>query len=182
MLWCEITSQRNQRMKSVFSAFPLLDNWLAYEPLARYIKLRVAHAPGMSGTFSPPQGVSDPDVHPGTRVTHVPWCMPGSQTMIFYSVAGKRFPAFPAHAQCAFLRSKRSMKRFITCTHYWRIESHLFLWIWDGNWKPSPKPRNCHHLTRLWLLRKPKWVECIMTWSLIRGPLIPALHILHILL
>ena len=77
---------------------------------------------------------------------------------------------------------KRSMKRFITCTHYWRIESHLFLWIWDGNWKPSPIPRNCHHLTRLWLLRKPKWVECIMTWSLIRGPLIPALHILHILL
>ena len=28
-------------------------------PLARYVKLRVAHAPGMSGKFSPPPRVSD---------------------------------------------------------------------------------------------------------------------------
>ena len=49
-------------------------------PLARYVKLRVAHAPGMSGTFSPSQRVSDPDMHHGTCVTHVPWCMPGSLT------------------------------------------------------------------------------------------------------
>ena len=28
--------------------------------------------------FSRPQGVSDPDMHHGTRVTHVPWCMLGS--------------------------------------------------------------------------------------------------------
>ena len=47
-------------------------------PLARYVKLRVAHAPGMPGTFSPPSGVSDPDIHHGTCVTHVPWCMPWS--------------------------------------------------------------------------------------------------------
>ena len=51
-------------------------------PLARYVKLRVAHAPGMPGTFSPPPRVSDPDMHHGTRVTHVPWCMPGSLTSI----------------------------------------------------------------------------------------------------
>ena len=45
-------------------------------PLARYVKLRVTHAPGMPGTFSPPPRVSDPDMHHGTCVMHVPWCMP----------------------------------------------------------------------------------------------------------
>ena len=48
--------------------------------LARYAKLRVAHAPGMLGTFSPPPQVSDPDMHHGMWVTHVPWCMQGSLT------------------------------------------------------------------------------------------------------
>ena len=51
-----------------------------YGPLARYVKLRVAHAPGMPGTLSPPPRVSDNDMHHGTWVTHVPWCMPGSLT------------------------------------------------------------------------------------------------------
>ena len=35
-------------------------------PLTRYVKLRVAHAPGMPGTFSPPPRNSDPDMHHGT--------------------------------------------------------------------------------------------------------------------
>ena len=35
-------------------------------PLARYEKMRVAHAPGMPGTFSSPPRVSDPDMHHGT--------------------------------------------------------------------------------------------------------------------
>ena len=52
-------------------------------PLTRYVKLRVAHAPGMPGTFSPPPRVSDPDMQHGTCVTHVPWCMPGSLTSGF---------------------------------------------------------------------------------------------------
>ena len=52
-------------------------------PLARYVKLRVAHAPGMPGTFSPPSRISDPDMHHGTCVMHVPWCMPGSLTSGF---------------------------------------------------------------------------------------------------
>ena len=33
--------------------------------LTRYVKLRVAHAPGMPGTISPPPWVSDPDMHQG---------------------------------------------------------------------------------------------------------------------
>ena len=37
----------------------------------------------MLGTFSPPPRVSDPDIHHGTCVTHVPWCMPGSLTSGF---------------------------------------------------------------------------------------------------
>ena len=41
-------------------------------------KLRVAHAPGMPETFFPPQRVSNPAMHHGTCVTHVPWCMVGS--------------------------------------------------------------------------------------------------------
>ena len=52
-------------------------------PLARYAKLRVAHAPGMPGTFSPSPRFSDPDMHHGTCVTHVPWCMSGSLTSGF---------------------------------------------------------------------------------------------------
>ena len=52
-------------------------------PLARYVKLRVAHAPGMPGTFSPTTAFSDTDMHHGTCVTHVPWCMSGSLTSGF---------------------------------------------------------------------------------------------------
>ena len=52
-------------------------------PLARYVKLRDAHAPGMPETFSPPPRVSDADMHHGKCVTNVPWCMPGSLTSVF---------------------------------------------------------------------------------------------------
>ena len=40
--------------------------WSSY---IRYVKLRVVHALGMPGTFSPPPRVSDPDMHHGTCVT-----------------------------------------------------------------------------------------------------------------
>ena len=52
-------------------------------PLARYGKLRIAHAPGMPGTFIQPLPVSDPDMHHRTCVMHVPWCMPESLTSVF---------------------------------------------------------------------------------------------------
>ena len=55
-----------------------------HEPIARYVKLRFAHAPGMPGTFFPPPRVSDPNTHNGTCVTHVPWCIPGSLTSCFF--------------------------------------------------------------------------------------------------
>ena len=50
---------------------------------ARYVNPRVAHAPGMPGTFTPPLQASDPAMQHGTRVTHVPWCMPWSLTSSF---------------------------------------------------------------------------------------------------
>ena len=52
-------------------------------PLTRYVEFRAAHAPGKPGTFSPPPLVSDPDMHHGTCLTHVPGCMPGSLTSGF---------------------------------------------------------------------------------------------------
>ena len=52
-----------------------------YGPLARYLRLRVAHAPGMPGTYSPPPRVSDPDMHHSMCV--MPWCMSGSLTSGF---------------------------------------------------------------------------------------------------
>ena len=59
---------------------PPLRNLSAHGPLARHVKLRVAHAPG---TFYPSPWARDPDMHHGTCVTHVPWCMPGSLTSGF---------------------------------------------------------------------------------------------------
>ena len=61
-------------------------------PLTRYVKLWVVHAPGMPGTFSLAPRVSDPDIHQGTCVTHVPWCMLGSLTSGFLWIQwwGKR--------------------------------------------------------------------------------------------
>ena len=76
--------------------------WASYQ----IRKIGGAHAPEMPGTFSPPPRVSNPDMHHGTCVTHVPWCMPESLTSDFLwnRRRGKTFPAFPAHAQPAILR------------------------------------------------------------------------------
>ena len=69
----------------------IVNTWPGDGPLTTYVKLRVMHAPGMPGTFSPPPRVSDPGMHHGTcvvaiwspsasseiAVTYVPWCMTG---------------------------------------------------------------------------------------------------------
>ena len=49
----------------------------------QYVKLRIAHAQGIPETFSLPQTlkrplISNPSMHYGTCVSHVPWCMSGS--------------------------------------------------------------------------------------------------------
>ena len=60
-------------------------------------KIADAHAPGMPGTFSPSPQESDPDMHHGTCVTHVPWCMPGSlySSFLWNRRRGKRFQHSP---------------------------------------------------------------------------------------
>ena len=91
-----------------------------YGPLTRYVKLGVAHAPWMPGTFSPPPRVSDPDMHHGTCVTHVLWCMPGSLTSGFpwSRWRGKR----SRHSRCMrnpqfYIFGKRSMMVVFVCLH-----------------------------------------------------------------
>ena len=69
-------------MTTITSEQKYISVW-KYGPLTRYVKLRVAHVPGMPGTLSPSLRVNDPDIHQGTCVTHVPWCMPGSLTSGF---------------------------------------------------------------------------------------------------
>ena len=63
----------------------IASQYYQHGPLTRYVHLWVAHAPGMPGTFSRHRLErkpldSDPGMHHGTCVTHVPWCMPGSLT------------------------------------------------------------------------------------------------------
>ena len=55
----------------------------------------------MPGTFSPSPQVSDTDMHHGTCVTHVPWCMPGSLTSGFFWKR-RRGKTSPACATCNF--------------------------------------------------------------------------------
>ena len=92
------------------SAPQLLSIWL-YLDLAQWASCQIrkiagAHGPVMPGTFPPSSQVSDPDMHHGTCVTHVPWCMPGSLTsgFLWNWRRGETFPAFPAHAQPAIFR------------------------------------------------------------------------------
>ena len=87
-------------------SYPGVPDALSNGPLTRYVTLWVAYAPGLPGTFSPPRLVSDSDMHHGTCVKHVPWCMPGSLTsgFLWRRWRGKSFPVFPAQAQPAILR------------------------------------------------------------------------------
>ena len=93
----------------------------AYGPLARYVILRVAQASGMPGTFSLPPRVSDPDMHHGTCVPHVPWCMPGSlfSSFLWSRSLGKR----SRHSRC--MRNpivcipKYAMVASVTLTSNW---------------------------------------------------------------
>ena len=98
--------------------------------LAKYVKLCVAYALGMPGTFSPPLRVSDPDMHHVTCVTHVPWCMPGSLTSGFlWSLRRENVPCIPdACATRTFTCLARGscQKKGVWCT-----EGHN-LCFWSG--------------------------------------------------
>ena len=87
--------------------------------LAKYVKLWVAHAPGMPGTFSPSLRGSDTDMHLGTWVTHVPWCMPGSLTtgFLWSRWRGKRSQHSPRMSNTQYnVSGKRPMVSFMEPT------------------------------------------------------------------
>ena len=104
--------------------FDGLETWAS----CQILKIGVGHAPGMPGTFSPPSRISDPDMHHGTCVTHVPWCMLGSLISGFlwsrwrgkhsrhsrrmrnpqFYVSGKR-PMNPEHQQPWYSQRKTAM-------------------------------------------------------------------------
>ena len=105
-------------------------------PLTRYTKLRVAHSPGMSGAFSLPLWVSDPDMHHATYMTHVPWCMSGLLTggFLWSQWRGKRS------------RHSRRMRNPQFCISGKRrmvmLQTHLLVWsthlrVWSlHSWVP----------------------------------------------
>ena len=81
-------------------------------PLTRYVKLQVAHAPGMPGTFSPAADFKE------NRLLAIPACITARAWRTcrdacrdrLHAVTGKTFPAFPAHAHPQFYVSgKRPM-------------------------------------------------------------------------
>ena len=84
-------------------------------PLSRYVKLWLAHAPSMPGTFFPPPRVGDPGIHHGTYVTHVPWFMPGSLTsgFLWSRWQGKRSQhSRRMHNPQFYISGKRSIVKF----------------------------------------------------------------------
>ena len=99
-------------------------NVTRYGPLTRYVNLQVAHASGMPETFSPPPRVSDLDMHHGTCVTHVPWCMPGSLAgdFLWSRWRGKR---------------SRHSRRMRTCNFTYLVRGPcLDIWLTHGNNNP----------------------------------------------
>ena len=113
--WC-VSLHMPTYKKWVFAGM-LIRSWCVHGLLTRYVKLRVAHAPWMPGTFFP-RGplqrkplVSDPGMH-------VPWCMSGSQWRV----------------KCS--RHSRSMRTGISGKWpWWRIWSMLCLEnIWHYQW------------------------------------------------
>ena len=81
------------------------DNFqFSHGPLTRYVKSRVAHAPGMPGTFPPAAHFKE------NRQLAIPACITARAWRTcrdacrdrLPAVAGKTFPAFPAHAHPHF--------------------------------------------------------------------------------
>ena len=133
-MWCQLNESRilpqNSCISPLCKFWPHQRNptfgcsnpdvrWLVYGPLTRYVKLQVAHAPGTPGTFSPRRRfqrkplVSDPGIHHGTCVTHVPWYMSGSLTC----GDGGNVPSIPGASAPAILRIWQEAHVVHRCHH-----------------------------------------------------------------
>ena len=84
-------------------------------------------------TFSQPPWVSDPDMHHGTCVTHVPWCMPGSViTGFFWSQWRVNIPIIPGacatHSFTYLVRAHSTgMVRYVNHRNVFKIHLELQL-------------------------------------------------------
>ena len=130
-------------------------------PITRYAKLRVAHTPGMPGTFSPPPWVSDPDMHHGTCVTHVRWCMPGSLTRGFlWSGDGDNVPGIPG--ACA-THNCASLVRGPCGSRFHDVITRLMVFLqWSKAWHIYAF--NTSRLEHKWLILCRRCFKCI-SWQ-----------------
>ena len=131
--WLQPLLQRVKEVRLTWAELSIVPNVSSprHGPLARYVKLRVVHASGMPGTFSPPPRVSDPDMHHGTCVTHVPWCMPGSLTSGFLWTRCRKKNVSSIPGACA-THHFTYLVRGPCWTHEGRLET------WERLWSTTP--------------------------------------------
>ena len=147
--WAQITTRRKVPKH--------LKPWASYQ----IRKIACAHAPGM---LSQPPQVSDPDMHHGTCVTHMPWCMPGISSFFWSQWRGKTFPAFPAHAQPAiYISGKRHMASTLAAA----VGGKVCLWVSNDKVKGTIKS-----LIRFWI-HAPAHATFIHTCHLPGNTLLP---------
>ena len=87
-------------------------------PLTRFVKLRVARAPGIPGTFSPPPTSKETTSYwsryvPRRCVTHVPWFMSGSLTRD----GGENVPGACTTRNFTYLSRGPSSDKFLPIGH-----------------------------------------------------------------
>ena len=117
----------------------------------------------MLGTFSPPTQVSDPDMHHGSCVTHMTWCMLGSLTSGFlwsWCQGNSRHSRRLHHPQF-YVFGKRTMESVLFC-----VKPSMYTWFgiifvavrWIINrymelvWSYSSELLHWH-----WIRYEPKW-------------------------
>ena len=103
-------------------------------PLTRYVKLQVAHAPGMPGTFSLAADFK------GNRWLAIPACITARAWRTcrdacrdrLPAVTGKTFPAFPAHAHPQICVSGKRPMHTHPYSYSWNFAHRyiLFACVW----------------------------------------------------
>ena len=82
-----LNNSENNGTEDIVLLTPTLGLWDSQDmgllPDAQKLRVAHAHAPEMPGAISPPPTskqtvISDPGMHHGTCVTHLPWCLSGS--------------------------------------------------------------------------------------------------------
>ena len=135
------------------------DNWVMpvsclsvchthYGHLTRYIELQVAHAPGLSGISSSPADFK------GNRQSAIPACITARAWRTcrdacrdrLHAVAGKTFPAFPAHAHTQFYvsgkRPIRKIIRNVCAVHSGGMSLHTHMVLFHNYFSPSGEHPN----------------------------------------